>query len=179
MHHLTAATASQLKCSSLFMTQGFKPRLPKNYNREVHWNLSLEFLRELPAGWMPDFERNHADFYLFLLNLTSNTSEEIRSALRRDGRSANKASDRDDWSQEVRSFIENIDFERWFGGDTPDLWSFSYCLETGTPQRFFGFLHKEILYPILWDPNHRHSGGGEIQDRKQVHCTKTLSCLHP
>jgi hypothetical protein len=161
------------------MKQAITPRLLKSYNREVFWKLSFQHLQNLPNNWMPDFLPESADFYLFLINLTSRTSEEIRSAVRRDGKSAHKASDPSDWSEELSNFIEGINFADWFDGDTPDLWSFSYCFETGTPQRFYGFLHKEILYPILWDPNHRHSGGGEIRERKVVSCNRSLKCLHP
>jgi hypothetical protein len=156
-----------------------KPRLLKSYNREVFWKLSFQHLTALPTNWMPAFLFESADFYLFLVNLTSHTSEEIRSAVRRDGKSANKASDRDDLSQELRQFIDGMNFQDWFGGDTPDLWSFSYCLETGAPQRFYALLHKEVLFPILWDPHHKHSGGGEIRERKSFSCNRSLKCLHP
>jgi hypothetical protein len=161
------------------MNAEIKLRLPKSYSRNVFWKLSFQHLRRLPSNWMPHFEPAAAEFYLFLVNLTAHTSEELRYTLRRDGKKANKASDRDDWSQELRNFIDELDFEEWFEGDTPDLWSFTYCLETGAPQRFYAFLHKEILYPILWDPNHRHSGGGEILHRKPISCSRRLDCLHP
>lgn len=160
------------------MNPGIRPRLPRSYSREVFWKLSFKHLQNLPSGWMPTFTTQATDFYLFLVNLTSHTSEELRSAERRDGKSANKASDPDDWSQELKQFINRVVIGDWFEGDTPDLWSFSYCLEIGTPQRFYAFLHKEILYPVLWDPDHRHSGGGEIPDRKLVTCSGRLNCLH-
>ena len=161
------------------MNPGIQPRVLKSYSREVFWKLSFQHLQSLPVGWMPNFASEAANFYLFLVNLTSHTSEEIRSAVRRNGKSANKASDRDDWSNELQQFINALDFEEWFEGDTPDLWSFTYCLETGTPQRFYAFLHQEVLYPILWDPNHRHSGGGEMRERKPIMCNRILDCLHP
>lgn len=161
------------------MNSSAKPRVLKSYSRTVYWNLSFKHQDLLSSNWMPGFELDVANFYLFLLNLVSQTSEEIRTATRRNGELANKASDIDDWSQEISDFIDNFDFEGRFDGDTPELWSFSYCLENGTPQRFYAFVHQETLYPVMWDPNHRHSGGGEIPKRKTVSCSGDLACLHP
>jgi hypothetical protein len=153
------------------------PRIPESFSRDKCWNLSFDFHRSINQSWIPPIEAASIHFYQFLINLLKATSKDIQQVVRRDNSAAHKILDINTWSEEILDFLESRSVSSYFGQETPDLWSFSYCLESRAPQRFYAFIVEGVIHPVMWDPDHKYSGS-QYKNKLQVNCSRQLNCFH-
>lgn len=159
------------------MSKSRTPRITAAYSREKCWALSFEFNRHLINGWLPPINQNSIRFYQFLINLVQQTTGELQESIRRDNSIAHKVLELDSWSKEVLDFLNSSAVSSFFNNQTPELWSFTYCFEYKSPERFYAFVVERVLYPVMWDPEHRYSGR-QMKTKDLVTCSGGMKCLH-
>jgi hypothetical protein len=58
-----------------------------------------------------------------------------------------------------------------------ELWSFTFCLYSDSPQRIYALYMDSVVYPLWWDPDHKVSGERRMQ-RENQYIWSHERCFH-